>query len=203
MRIKMVQNQQNFTGVIPLRVRIDNTIPTSPKLISTACRKAVTALTTNTTRDSKEYNAMVKYMEKDKDYNPRHILYSRKYNPSLNPSDFMRVVPKDSCLYLLTGKEADQIRIAGANIGKIQGMLKQMGYLDSIELQQAKLAYKKAVDSIISRQSLRVTEGYDSTLKKKTGSPLQLILNMKSNGKYGQNNFKMQFDSIDFQPVIK
>ena len=201
MRIERSQYQPQFTGVIPVKVRVDDTLVTSQDLVTSACRKAVTALTSPTQKGTKEYNAMVKYLEKDNDYNPRRILLTRKQMPSMTSSDFMRVIQKDSRSYLLTGKEADQIRIAGKNIGKIQGMLKRMGYLDSLGLQQAKNAYKNAIDSILSRKTLRITEGYDPITKAKTGEQVQLVLNMKSNKKYGKRDFKFNFDSIDFEPV--
>jgi len=198
MRVEWSQNNPQFSGVMPVRVFIDGTQVTSEQLITKSCRQAIKALTTKSEPNSIETKSMLEYASKDKDYNPHHILYTRQYSPKMMPSDFIRIVHKNSNSYFVTGKDADQIRIVGKAIGKIQSFLIKMGYKDSIDLQMAKRAYHDTIENIIQKRSLRVTEGYDNKTNKRTGRPLIMLLKMKSNGKYGQNNFNIKFDGIQF-----
>ena len=68
-------------------------------------------------------------------------------------------------------------------------------------MEVAKDNYWKTLRNYVKNKIHRLTESYDPKTEIKFGKPVSLVINMKSNGKYGQSNFKMDVDSISFEPI--
>lgn len=191
-----------FTGVLPVRVMVDGTYVTSPELIKKSCRQMVDLLTTcPKVKGDEQYNAMLQYLRRDYDYDPRDIVDKRWVNPKLCASNFIRTVHNQGRTYFLTGVDADAMNIVGKNVGIAKSQCRKQGISDSFESEQARKTYKSTIDNILRCKSSRVSESCDRSRRARMGSPVEMIIKMVSNGKYGKKAFKIKFQNVEFQTI--
>lgn len=189
---KNLCNAPNFGSVIPIRVVIDGQITTDQKLVEKSCRMFIKSLTTRPMTRNTHYKNVVNYMEKDMDYFPKQIFNERRTNPELTPSTFIRAIHTYTRgSFLVTGQEANIL----ASIGRRIGIAKTQSQM---AVDDAKKIYSNAIENILNNAKARVTEFCDRNTRQKSGDPVQLQLNMTSNGKYGHSTFKINIGEINF-----
>lgn len=197
-------NNPSFTSVVPVRVFIDGMETFNQKNIKSACRQLSTILAGPAKNDIKQLSIIREYAKFDPDY---ILQYGYKGYPKLNnkkniqPSDYFRCIADNTRSYLFTGEQAKKLREFGKAIGEEQQACKARKISNSFDLQVAKKNYGFTISNFIKSTKLRLKESFNSITKQKFGKPVELNINMSSNGKYAQTNFKMKIDNINFTVI--
>lgn len=193
-----------FTSVIPVRVRIDGKESYSEHFIKPACRK-LSAILFGPTKptDEKSLNIIKTFAEHDPDY-----CYNRGLSGHPNilgkkakPSDFFRYIYQKFEHYFLTGLQAENLKKFGKQVGNEKYNGKILDVDNSLDVKVAQGNYWGAIKNYIKNKSLRLTEFIDEKTGKRSGNPISLVIDMKSNGKYGLSTFKMDVDKISFENI--
>lgn len=197
-------NNPSFTSVIPIRVFIDNMESFSPKLTRAATRQLTTTLAGPVKGDSKKYDIIRKFAQRDPDYDFLQGVkgYPRAWNQKhVQPSDYFRCIIDESGSYLFTGLQAKKLKELGELLGKAQQVCKAKNISTSFDVHNAKRSYGFNIMNFLRSTKLRITESFDKETKQKIGEQVSLNLHLSSNQKYGQKNFKITLNDISFSKV--
>jgi hypothetical protein len=181
--ISAYNNSPSFTSVIPVRVFIDGMETFDDKLIKSSCRN-LSSIVAKTTKSEKEQAITRKFVQYDPNYKSSTINRGKP-----NPSDFIRCIIDKGRTFLCTGLQAAKIKEYGKAVGTERQACKIRGVNDSFDLMVAKKNYARIISEFVQASKLRLKDGL---------KPLNLNLNMKSNGKYGLSSFKINLDDISF-----
>src|SRR5574344_942147 len=184
------KSNQTFTSIIPTRVFIDGKESLNEKNIKAACNKFI-SLATKKYKTGSHDSLMVNLASRDPDLNLYDIFDAMvKSYKKLPASNFIRLIFENNKTYIATGKQAEKLLELGKAVGANKNVCKDYGRTDSFELSSAQRAYGDYIKSIINNNKIALTEGYN-TQKQRIGRPLSLNILMKSNGRYGHSDFKM------------
>jgi len=195
--------KQTFTSVVPVKVKIDTMETFDSKFVSSACNQLSKILTGPTKQTNTHAISIIRnFAQHDPDYNFLNGLngFPKLFKKSkVVPSDYFRYVAEHGKHYFITGKQAEIIRNNGIAVGLARHNCKVNEVSDSFDLQFAQKEYWETIKRFITNKKLRLTEDYKQATAEKIGEPVTLVINMKSNGKYGKTTNKMTIDSIEFE----
>lgn len=198
-----INNRTSFTSVVPVRVRIDNLETFEKTRITAACKKLGEILIGPTKEsDTRKINILKQFAKHDPEYNFLSGLNGfpkQRKKKKVVQSDYFRHIYSQYGHFFISGCHAEIINKKGIDIGLAEQNCKIHELTDSIDLKIAKATYWNTIKKFITDRKLRITEDYNTATGEKTGNPVTLIINLKSNGKYGKTTFKMDVDSIEFQ----
>lgn len=197
-------NSISFTSVVPLRVFIDGMETFNPQHLKYATHKLTAALAGPAKNDSKNLKIIREFAKYDPDYKIEYGFNGypkRKNKKNIQPSDYFRCIFDKAGSFLFTGAQAEKLNELGKSIGTEKVACKSRKINNSFDLQAAKHYYRFVIGNFMRSAKLRIKEGFDPKTKIKTGKPVVMHVNMISNKKYGQSNFKMTLDDINFKPV--
>lgn len=196
-----VTYRPSFTSVVPIRVFIDGMETFNPKMIKSACRQLTSTLAGPAKKNGKNFDIIREFAKFDPDYKLElgYHGYPKKWNQkTVQPSDYFRCIADNDKSYLFTGLQAEKLKDLGKAVGDEQQACKARKLVTSFDLQVAKKNYGFTIANYLRSTKLRLTEAFDRLTKEKSGSPVELNINMSSNGKYGLTTFKMKLDNINF-----
>lgn len=203
--ISALNNSPTFTSVIPVRVKVDGKESYSEYFIRPACRKLSAILLGPTHKDdTKKLEIISTFAKIDPDYNFNRGVSGHpkiRFNKRPVPSDYFRYVVQKFQHYFLTGPQAETLKKLGKHVGNEKYAGKTLEIDNSLDVEVARDNYWGTLRNYVKNKIHRLTESYDPKTEIKFGKPVSLVINMKSNGKYGQSNFKMDVDSISFEPI--
>ena len=203
--LSAINSSPTFTSVIPVRVKIDGKECYSEYFIRPACRKLSAILFGPTkSNDNKSMEIIRTFAEHDPDYKFNRGFSGHPKNKlgrKAKPSDYFRYIYQKFEHYFMTGAQAENLKKFGKQVGneKYAGKIKEVD--NSLDVQVAQKNYWGAIKNYIKNKSLRLTEFFDEKTGKKSGNPVSLVIDMKSNGKYGLSTFEMDIDKISFVPA--
>lgn len=193
-------HKPTFTSVLPVKVRIDGREVYSEKNVRPAVLQ-LTAILAGPIKNNEKFLAIAKkFGLVDPDFHLTQaisgypVLYGEK---KVQPSNYFRFISKKHN-YLFTGEQAKNLRELGKTVGLERHAAKLRGDKDSLDLQIAQGKYYSAINQYIRSQILRVSESYNFNTREKEGAPVDLVIDMISNKKYGEKGFKMELNDISF-----
>ena len=195
-------NSISFTSVVPLRVFIDGMETFNPQHLKNATHKLTGVLAGPAKNDSKKLKIIREFAKYDPDYNIEYGFNGypkRKNKKNIQPSDYFRCIFDKAGSFLFTGAQSEKLKELGKSIGSEKVSCKSRNIQTSFDLQAAKHYYGFVIGNFIRSAKMRVKEGFDSKTRIKIGKPVEMHINMTSNKKYGQSNFKMNLESIEFK----
>lgn len=195
--ISAINSTPSFTGVVPVRVFVDGLETFDEKLIKTSCRQLSTILA-GPNKTEPKLSLIKKFAQYDKDYDLNkgiHGYPKKETHKSIHPSEFFRCVIDRGRTFLITEPQAGILKALGKAIGEEKEACKMRGIKNSFDLMVAKRNYGRKISDFISSAKLRMTEKSENPNK---WNPVTLLINMKSNEKYGLSTFKMKLDDINF-----
>lgn len=194
----------SFTSVMPVRVRIDGKESYSEMFIRPACRKLSAILLGPTNNNEKANNIVKTFAKQDPDYKFNYGLsgHPRK-NPlkKSKPSDYFRYICRNLEHYFITGVQAEKLKEYGKKVGNEKYAGKVLNVDNSFDIECARGNYWGSMKNYLKNKALRLTEKFNPVTGEKSGSPVSLVIDMKSNGKYGLSTFKMEIDKISFENI--
>lgn len=205
MQISSVSSSATFTGVIPVKVHIDGKEALDSANIQKGCRKLIETLAGPIENDTEKQRICKIFAGYDKDYSFHRALkgykcFAREYGRTVKKtaSHFFRFINLRDKNFIVTGKVAEELAEKGKNLGKAKSIANDSNIPESYEVMAAKRIYGDLIRKITSNRALRIREGYDRETRQNTGNETILNIFLKSNGKYGQTNFKLNLDNIVF-----
>lgn len=198
------QNNISFTSVVPFRVFIDGLETFDPKHLKYATHKLTSVLAGPANNDPKKLKIIREFAKFDPDYSLESGFYGyprRKNKKNIQPSDYFRCIFDRIGNFLFTGAQAEKLNELGKSIGSEKVACKSRRISNSFDLQAAKHYYSFVIGNFLRSAKLRIKETFDPKTRVRVGKPVEMHINMLSNGKYGMSNFKMHLDNIDFKPI--
>ena len=200
--LSAINNNIQFTSVIPVRVRIDGKESYSEHFIRPACRK-LSAILLGPTKDNetKKIEIIKEFAKHDFDYKYNFGLKGHpknNVNKKPKPSDIFRYICHNFEHYLFTGRQAEKLKEFGKQVGNEKYTGKLLEVDNSFDIKVAQGNYWGSMKSYIKNKALRLKEKFNPETGEKYGNYVSLVIDMVSNGKYGQSNFKMDIDKISF-----
>lgn len=195
----------SFTSVIPVKVKVDGKECYSEYFIRPACKK-LSAILLGPTKpaDEKSLGIIRTFAEHDTDYKFNFGLKghpSKKTNQKPKPSDYFRYIYRDFEHYFLTGLQAEYLKKLGKSVGNEKYAGKILEVDNSLDIQVAQSNYWRTIKNYLKNKALRIREFMNEKTGEKSGKELALVIDMKSNGKYGLSTFKMDVDKISFESI--
>ena len=197
------QNNVSFTSVIPFRVFIDGLETFDPKNLKYAAHKLTSTLAGPAQNDNQKLKLIREFAKFDPDYSLERGFYGyprRRNKKNIQPSDYFRCIFDGIGNFLFTGAQAEKLNELGKSIGSEKVYCRTRKISNSFDLQAAKHYYSYVIGNYLRSSKLRIKEAFDPKTRIKVGKPVEMHINMVSNGKYGMSNFKMQLDNIEFKP---
>lgn len=198
-------NNPSFTSVMPVKVRVDGKESYSEYFIRPACRKLSAILLGPVNKNNeKELNIVKTFAEHDPDYNFNYGLLGHpknKFDKKPKPSDYFRYICREFEHYFMTGLQAVNLKKFGKQVGNEKYNGKILEVDNNLDVKVAQGNYWRTIKNYIKNKKLRLTEFFDNKTGNKSGSELALVIDMKSNGKYGLSTFKMDIDRISFESI--
>lgn len=195
--ISAINSSPSFKGVVPVRVFIDGLETFDDKLIKSSCRQLGGVLA-GPNKGEEKLALIKKFAKYDKDYDLEKGIkgYPKKeHHKNVHPSDFFRCIIDRGRTFLITGPQAETLKVLGKDVGTEREACKTRHIPNSFDLMVAKRNYGRTISDFISSAKLRMTEASSNSLEWK---PVTLFINMRSNEKYGLKSFKMNLEDINF-----
>lgn len=194
-------NNPSFTSVVPVRVFIDGLETFNQKNIKTACHQLTSVLVGPAKNNEKNLAIIREFAKHDPDYNINYGFYGypKKFNKkSIQPSEYFRCIADNNNCFIFTGPQAEKLKELGKALGAEKIACKTRNIKNSFDLQAAKRSYRFMIGNYIKSTKLKIKETFDEKTRQKLGKPVEMIINMTSNGKAGLKTFKMKLADISF-----
>ena len=199
MQIQAVSNQ-NFTGVMPVKFRIDEQFMHDPGFIKSAgdeiCRQLKAAV-----KNPENAGKLAKELEKiDSDFNIREL--SNRYKAGwIGLPGAVRFLIHDNQAFILTGKDAGKLEAIGRKIALGKHELKVTGYSKAAQynLDMILKEYGRTIGDILSDHSARITRGINEH-RQRTGPRVGLLCDMDVVKK--RNDLKLKIQDFIFSSMI-
>ncbi len=178
-----VNNRQNFTAVIPIKVKIDGKVAANEENIKRGIRLA-----------SKVFNGPIQGLsieEKNIARTLSQIDKSYKFTNAWAEKVYLvRNLVDKTTAYLFTGIHAEKLGQLGKKIGPAKSnAIARFGNSKSFESSKLANNYFDEARKMIDNPNARLK--YDN-------KDVGMIIDTKSNGKYGKSTFKMFLDKVSY-----
>jgi len=196
MKINSVQNNNvNFTSIIPFKVMIDGKRCFEPKTMHTACNKLRHILVENPQQDRKKAQIINTFWYNDKDFCVGKV---RNGTYKQAPGEFIKYHYSYDKFgggpYIITGPQAAKLHEKGKNIGISKSeSLEKLNTTDTFEVLESRQIYKNVINNMLRKRNNKLQDEH--------GNPLELVIHMISNGKYGKSTCKFGIDDIEFDYI--
>ena len=199
MQIQSINNQ-SFTGVIPVKFRIDEQFIHGSEFVQSAgnevCRQLKSAV-----KNPEKAGKLAKELEKiDNDYNIRE-LHNRLNAGWIGLPGAVRFLTHDNKAYILTGKDAQKLEAMGQKIALGKHQLKACGYSKAAQynLSMIMKEYGRTVWEILNDHCARVTSGLNEH-RQRIGARVGLLCDMDVVKK--GNDLKLTLQDFIFSSMI-
>ena len=193
-----VNHSVSFKSVLPYTVIMDGRECINRKYIVHAINELRNVITRvpESENHKKIINKFWEYMKKE--FNPE-LVKNGTYAKDAG-GYFPRMLPKDgySRGYMAIGNEAVELKEYGYSIGANKKISKAAtGKTDSFDVLDAQKGFGWKFYQLIKTQTKRSKDA--------NGKPIELVINMANNKKYGRTTFKSWIESIEFRfaPAVK